>query len=119
MKHVMRRPVLSVVLVAVPVIVSGQSLDVTGTRRANPSEAIGVTPSPDSANRGFSGRDLGAVPGFRVPPRSPDLGSPASPLSPSIGPGSGLLGPESGRNPSQRRSNAKRRDKEENGRGGR
>jgi membrane fusion protein (multidrug efflux system) len=34
-----------------------------------------------------------------VPPRSPDLGSGRFPLAPSIGPGSGLLGPEAGRTP--------------------
>ena len=39
-----------------------------------------------------------------IPPRSPDLGSPRFPLSPSIGPGSGLLGPEAGRSPSRLRS---------------
>lgn len=39
-----------------------------------------------------------------VPPRSPDLGMPTAPLSPSIGPGSGLLGPEGGRSPARLRS---------------
>jgi membrane fusion protein (multidrug efflux system) len=39
-----------------------------------------------------------------VPSRSPDLGSARLPLSPSIGPGSGLLGPEGGRSPSRLRS---------------
>ncbi len=38
-----------------------------------------------------------------VPRHSPDLGVPASPLAPSIGPGSGLLGPEGGRSPSRLR----------------
>lgn len=33
----------------------------------------------------------------RVPSRSPDLGAAFNPLSPSIGPGSGKLGPEAGR----------------------
>jgi membrane fusion protein (multidrug efflux system) len=39
-----------------------------------------------------------------VPPRSPDLGELYFPLSPSIGPGSGLLGPEAGRSPARLRS---------------
>ena len=38
-----------------------------------------------------------------VPRHSPDMGVSASPLTPSIGPGSGLLGPEGGRSPSQLR----------------
>ena len=38
-----------------------------------------------------------------VPQHSPDLGVSASPLAPSIGPGSGLLGPEGGRSPSRLR----------------
>lgn len=39
-------------------------------------------------------------PESHVPPRSPDLGIPTSPLSPSTaGPGSGLLGLEAGRTP--------------------
>lgn len=44
-------------------------------------------------------------PQSNVPPRSPDLGVPTSPLSPSTsGPGSGLLGLEAGPGPAQRRS---------------
>ena len=38
-----------------------------------------------------------------VPRHSPDLGVSTSPLTPSIGPGSGLLGPEGGRSPSRLR----------------
>jgi len=38
-----------------------------------------------------------------VPRHSPDMGVTASPLTPSIGPGSGLLGPEGGRSPSRLR----------------
>lgn len=44
------------------------------------------------------------VPSSFVPRRSPDLGSSTVPLTPSIGPGSGLLGPEAGRSPSRLRS---------------
>ena len=36
-----------------------------------------------------------------VPRRSPDLGATTFPLAPSIGPGSGSLGPEAGRSPSR------------------
>jgi membrane fusion protein, multidrug efflux system len=38
-----------------------------------------------------------------VPRRSPDLGATTFPLTPSIGPGSGSLGPEAGRSPSRLR----------------
>lgn len=44
-------------------------------------------------------------PQSHVPPRSPDLGLPTSPLAPSTsGPGAGLLGLEAGPGPAQRRS---------------
>jgi len=44
------------------------------------------------------------MPSSFVPRRSPDLGSATAPLTPSIGPGSGSLGPEAGRSPSRLRS---------------
>ncbi|MCI1279040.1 MAG: hypothetical protein LKG23_08670 [Nitrospira sp.] len=37
------------------------------------------------------------TPASSMPPRSPDLGRATAPLTPSIGPGSGLVGPEGGR----------------------
>jgi membrane fusion protein, multidrug efflux system len=43
------------------------------------------------------------TPRSSVPRHSPDLGVSPSPLAPSIGPGSGLLGPEGGRSPSRLR----------------
>ncbi len=59
-------------------------------------------PSRSAHGRGAVRPDRG--PSSLVPPRSPDLGSATFPLSPSIGPGSGLLGPEGGRSPSRFRS---------------
>ncbi|MEX5217859.1 MAG: HlyD family efflux transporter periplasmic adaptor subunit [Nitrospiraceae bacterium] len=59
-------------------------------------------PSAPTLGSGFERLDRS--PSSFVPPRSPDLGSPRFPLSPSIGPGSGLLGPEGGRSPSRLRS---------------
>ena len=44
------------------------------------------------------------VPSSFIPRRSPDLGATTDPLTPSIGPGSGSLGPEAGRSPSRLRS---------------
>jgi membrane fusion protein, multidrug efflux system len=65
-------------------------------------EAAGMVAPPSNLGRS-SGR-LGRSPSSFVPPRSPDLGSSRFPLSPSIGPGSGLLGPEGGRSPARLRS---------------
>ena len=60
---------------------------------------------PDrAAMRPTHEKEAASPPSSFVPPRSPDLGSPRFPLSPSIGPGSGLLGPEGGRSPSRLRS---------------
>lgn len=54
-----------------------------------------------SGSSGTSTNDLqGFAPQSHVPPRSPDLGIPTHPLSPSTsGPGRGLLGLEAGRTP--------------------
>lgn len=47
---------------------------------------------------------LDRTPSSFIPRRSPDLGEARAPLAPSIGPGSGLLGPEGGRSPGRLRS---------------
>ena len=59
------------------------------------------------ASRGHSPERFDRSPSSFVPSRSPDLGSSTFPLTPSIGPGSGLLGPEAGRSPSRLRSGEK------------
>ncbi len=88
------------------------------------SEALGshmVVPGTD-VTKGMQGKEapfsrrqrleyLGQSPSSYIPPRSPDLGSPRFPLSPSIGPGSGLLGPEGGRGPSRLRQGDDRESK--------
>jgi hypothetical protein len=61
---------------------------------------------PESPSRGPLHRHENILPKSHIPPRSPDLGEPYFPLSPSIGPGSGLLGPEAGRGPARLRSGA-------------
>ncbi len=81
--------------------------------------ADGVEPAPRLARsehglHGLAGRGRSPRGGARerrdgppssfVPRRSPDLGEATAPLTPSIGPGSGLLGPEGGRSPSRLRS---------------
>jgi membrane fusion protein (multidrug efflux system) len=57
-----------------------------------------------AAQSGRSFQPFDQPPTSFIPPRSPDMGGPRFPLSPSIGPGSGLLGPEGGRSPSRLRS---------------
>ncbi len=66
----------------------------------------GATHPPEHPSSDFRHREQHVMPESHIPPRSPDLGSPTSPLSPSIGPGSGLLGPEGGRAPTRLRSDA-------------
>jgi membrane fusion protein (multidrug efflux system) len=61
-----------------------------------------------SSSLGRGSERFDRPPSSFIPPRSPDLGSPRFPLSPSIGPGSGLLGPEGGRSPSRLRSGSTR-----------
>jgi membrane fusion protein (multidrug efflux system) len=77
----------------------GSATAVPGTDSMR-GERAGQTPS--TMESGFERLDHS--PRSFVPPRSPDLGSPRFPLSPSIGPGSGSLGPEGGRSPSRFRS---------------
>jgi hypothetical protein len=68
----------------------------------------GVTRVPESPRSDLRHHEHDFTPESHVPPRSPDLGIPHSPLSPSIGPGSGLLGPEAGRGPARLRSGSER-----------
>ncbi|MGH7231785.1 MAG: hypothetical protein ACREJU_10560, partial [Nitrospiraceae bacterium] len=67
-----------------------------------------ATRLPESPNSDPLHRHENLTPESYVPPRSPDLGEPYFPLSPSIGPGSGLLGPEAGRGPARLRSGDER-----------
>ena len=64
----------------------------------------GGTRVPERPGSDLRHRDENFTPESYVPRRSPDLGEPSFPLSPSIGPGSGLLGPEAGREPGRLRS---------------
>lgn len=102
----MLRALVLISLVAGPAMAQGQSLGSERLRSADPSESSGLTRPPGSS---WDGRlrqgERDVTPESYVPPRSPDLGKPTAPLSPSIGPGSGLLGPEAGRSPSRLRSN--------------
>ena len=64
----------------------------------------GVGRLPERPSSDLRHREETLPPESYVPRRSPDLGEPYFPLSPSIGPGSGLLGPEAGREPGRLRS---------------
>lgn len=93
-------------LIAGPGLAQGQSQGLDRLRPASPSESPDMMRKPGDS---WEGRlrlgEREGPPESYVPRRSPDLGAPTAPLSPSIGPGSGLLGPEAGRSPSQLRSN--------------
>ena len=67
-----------------------------GDMRMSPEGRI-----PVDRDRMHTHRD--PVPSAFVPRRSPDLGATTDPLTPSIGPGSGSLGPEAGRSGSRLR----------------
>mgnify|MGYP001557994349 CR=1 FL=1 len=106
MKHNILSTFLLISLVSWSAIVHAQSLGSTSTPQSAPSGTSGMTPAPRSSWEGWlnhGARDV--TPESHVPPRSPDLGRATAPLSPSIGPGSGLIGPEAGRSPSRLRSN--------------
>src|SRR5688572_14488853 len=64
----------------------------------------GVTRLPERPRNDLRHGDQTLTPESSIPRRSPDLGEPYFPLSPSIGPGSGLLGPEAGGGPARLRS---------------
>lgn len=105
MNHGMLRTFMLMLLIASPVIAQGQSRGLERTSPTGLSESSEVTRAPRSSWEAWL--DHGARDGMSksyVPPRSPDLGTPTSPLSPSIGPGSGSLGPEGGRSPARLRS---------------
>jgi hypothetical protein len=80
-----------------------QRLDSGPTDRAGRIETD-LLSIPKSSSPGARHREPSFTPDSHIPPRSPDLGQPYFPLSPSIGPGSGLLGPEAGRGPGRLRS---------------
>jgi len=93
-------------LVFCSAIAQAQPRESDSPRQSAPFGASGMTRAPGSSWESWlnhGARDFRLE--SQVPPRSPDLGRATTPLSPSIGPGSGLLGLESGRSPSRLRSN--------------
>lgn len=74
--------------------------------QGNAVEASGMTVPRGGSWEGWLNHGARAfMPGVPVPPRSPEHGASTAPLSPSRGPGSGLLGFEAGPSPSRLRSN--------------
>lgn len=105
MKHVLTGSVVLIDLVILTVILCSQSHGFESRHQVRPSDASGKLRSSGIPQRASSTDGLSFSPSkSHIPPRSPDLGSPTFPLSPSIGPGSGLLGPESGRSPTRLRT---------------
>lgn len=87
-------------------VAHAQSDEAGSANRATASGSVGITRAPESSWEAWinhAARD--GLAESQVPPRSPDLGRVTQPLTPSIGPRSGLFGPESGRGPSRLRSN--------------
>src|SRR6478752_1777073 len=100
MQYVLTSSIMLMALVMLAAIGQGQSRGVDSNRHINSSDLSGKMREPNSLGPASSpGGTKFQPPASHVPSRSPDLGSPTSPLSPSIGPGSGLLGPESGSGP--------------------
>lgn len=105
MKYAMPSTVLVISVCACAAFAHAQTLGSSRGRQAESSERSDVLRAPRSSWEGWL--DHGArhgMPRSQVPPRSPDLGRATEPLAPSIGPGSGLMGPEAGRCPSRLRS---------------
>ncbi|KXK00244.1 MAG: hypothetical protein NBKEAIPA_02473 [Nitrospirae bacterium] len=89
-------------LVASPVVAQSQSLGSEHTRPAGPSTSSDLTQMPRSSWEGWlkhGERDRTST--SSIPSRSPDLGTPTTPLSPS-------LGPEASRSPSRLQPNSDR-----------
>lgn len=80
-------------------IVAPKKGAVTAPHKGRTSATFGRTSDRDRRDR---------IPSSFVPQRSPDLGASTVPLTPSIGPASGLLGPEGGRSPARLRSGSDR-----------
>lgn len=113
-KPVMLSTAVLVGCVALATVAHGQSLRSDRKEQVQSSEKPGMSRAPSASGGELRYRERDSGPSSDVPPRSPDLGSATVPLSPSIGPGSGLLGPQAVPSPSRLRSTAE----QERGRAG-
>jgi hypothetical protein len=105
MKYALVRACLVISVLPPSAIVQAVPLELDRSRPAAPSERLGVTSESNASWEGWLNHGArGGLPRSPVPPRSPDLGRAREPLSPSVGPGSGLLGPDAGRSPARLRS---------------
>jgi hypothetical protein len=106
MNHGMLSTFLLISAVSCPAVAQGQSLGADNSRHANSIGTSGMTGTTGGSWESWlnhGARDV--TPESQVPARSPDLGRATAPLSPSIGPKSGLIGPEAGSSPSRLQSN--------------
>lgn len=95
-----------ILLVTCSAIARGQSSESGSMRHDNHSGVPGMTHAPrGSWEEWVRHGERNVTPESYISPRSLDLGASTSPLSPAIGPGSGLLGLEVDRGPSRLRSN--------------
>lgn len=104
MKDFILGSILTLFLLASSAVLYGQTSDLQSDRLTNPTSPSDTKGRSNAHNGSRTLQVPGALPESHIPPRSPDLGSPTFPLSPSIGPRSGLLGPESGPGPARLRS---------------
>lgn len=96
-------------IVSWSVVAQAQSVRSDSARDVARSGVSGITRAPSSSWEAWLNHGAREVtPESEVPPRSPDLGRATAPLSPSIGPGSGLTGPGAGSGPSQLRLDGER-----------
>src|SRR5262245_8178715 len=118
MKNILLTSILTVTLVTDGAVVYSQARDSSSNRLLNREGTSDTANTPHSHSRLRDPSGPHSLPESHIPPRSPDLGSPTFPLSPSIGPGSGLLGPDAGIGPSRLRSGAESESNRSGGRGG-
>src|SRR5690242_3788211 len=91
MKYILLGSMLAAILLPYGAVMYGQEPDFYGNRRTNPTGSPDIRGIPNAHGESRTSRVPSALPDSHIPPRSPDLGLPTFPLSPSIGPGSGLL----------------------------
>jgi hypothetical protein len=99
MKNMWLQLILIVVLLTNGAVAYSQTLDSRSNCLSNRTITSDTANTPNFHSRSRDLSVLRSLPESHIPLRSPGLGSPTFPLSPSIGPGSGLLGLDAGLGP--------------------